>query len=67
MDVGLFRCVELADGSLFLADVDGETAHSSWSQYWGWDRNGEHCYGSIDRQAIADGDVLDFYIYTYNG
>ena len=66
-ELGLIECVERDDAPerLFVTAVDGETAYSSWGQYWRWDRNGAYSYCDIDEQTIEDNDVFDFYIYTY--
>lgn len=77
-DLDLIQCVEIeyedkdndeGEGDvaarLFVTDVDGETARTSLGQYWMWNRNGDYSYYDIDQQPIADDDVFDFYIYTY--
>ena len=67
-ELDLIQCQEPEDeeeGSLSVVAVDGEMAYESQNQYWLWDRNGSLSYYGITEQPIADDDVFDFYIYTY--
>lgn len=50
---------------VFVTVVDGETADSDAGEYWMYDINGEMAQYGVESQPIADGDVVDFYIYVW--
>lgn len=58
---------EDSEYGLFVTAVDGEAADESAGEYWMYDVNGEPAQYGVESQPVADGDVVDFYFYVYEG
>ena len=58
---------DTSEYGLFVTTVDGETADADAGEYWMYDINGKPAQYGVDTQPVADGDVIDFYIYVWEG